>query len=699
MHGRPRKALKPEAEAASAIKAEKLRNLQSIFLQNHLNKIYTKDALDVSAKLLESNPEVYTGWNYRKLAVEHQISQTESDPEAVKKILDEELSVVEIALRTNFKSYGAWHHRKWVLSKGQSSLDHELKLLDKFQKADSRNFHAWNYRRFVADLMKISEDKELQYTTNMIETNFSNYSAWHNRSTILSRLLEKKASGFESQENVLTEEFELVHQAIFTDPDDQSGWFYHLWLLQQTVKPDSPSLLSSWPAHGSDLTVASDMSLSLSVSPASVYISKTRNLPLILYFDQPVKGVNSSTVTVDSGMCSNMNLIWRPISTNTTTAAQAWVTDLILGDSMPCASKAYPIKICIGHSPGIISSSNVQLSATSQIAFTVYLQKYASEDANEQEREEILWTDENFQACETHHEKSVLVHHLSQLNIADERKSSFSMWHINTILNEIALFREFLSENSCKIWKLTLARLLVAYDSIMLWKTNPPCDYKFVHTEEVLELYEDLMKLDPTHFQLYKDQHSSVIMQKETASSNSLLKHCFRYQHSSPYKFTCLRLNSMSLSRIGSTERLLWVQMLDLSHNELRTINGLEALQLLRYLDLSNNKISSFTALEPLRQLSLKVLNISNNEIGSHSIDTTRYLCSSPLSHTFARPDLAGITSDLDHVTNYWEAYVLFRGMSLTQLDVDGNEICNDNFQSFLTKVLTSLRWLNGKKL
>ncbi|KAL9679201.1 hypothetical protein QQ045_017057 [Rhodiola kirilowii] len=393
-----------------------------------------------------------------------------------------------------------------------------------------------------------------------------------------------------------------------------------------------------------------------------------------------------------------MNLIWRPISTNTTTAAQAWVTDLILGDYMPCASKAYPIKICIGHSPGIISSSNVQLSATSQIAFTVYLQKPASEDANEQDMEEILWTDENFQACETHHEESVLVHHLSQLNIADERKSSFSMWHINTILNEIALFREFLSENSCKIWKLTLARLLVAYDSIMLWKTNPPCDYKFVHTEEVLELYEDLMKLDPTHFQLYKDQHSSVILQKETTSSNSLLKHCFRFQNSSPYNFTCLRLNSMSLSRIGSTERLLWVQMLDLSHNELRTINGLEALQLLRYLNLSNNKISSFTALEPLRQLSLKVLNISNNEIGSHFIDKTRYLCSSPLSHTFPRPDLAGITSDLDHVTNYWEAYVLFRGMGLTQLDVDGNEICNDNFQPFLTKVLTSLRWLNGKK-
>lgn len=54
---------------------------------------------------------------------------------------------MESALRQNFKSYGAWHHRKWVISKGHSSVDHELRLLDKFQKADSRNFHAWNYRR------------------------------------------------------------------------------------------------------------------------------------------------------------------------------------------------------------------------------------------------------------------------------------------------------------------------------------------------------------------------------------------------------------------------------------------------------------------------------------------------------------------------------------------------------------------------
>lgn len=40
MHGQPRKAPKPEDEAASAAKAEKLRNLQSQFLCFHRNNMY-----------------------------------------------------------------------------------------------------------------------------------------------------------------------------------------------------------------------------------------------------------------------------------------------------------------------------------------------------------------------------------------------------------------------------------------------------------------------------------------------------------------------------------------------------------------------------------------------------------------------------------------------------------------------------------
>ncbi|MCD7454843.1 hypothetical protein HAX54_026214 [Datura stramonium] len=85
----------------------------------------------------------------KQLHFKHSLNlpETDNNEESIKSILDEELRLVENALRKNFKSYRAWHHRKWVLSKGHSSTDRELLLLGKFQKADSHNFHAWNYRR------------------------------------------------------------------------------------------------------------------------------------------------------------------------------------------------------------------------------------------------------------------------------------------------------------------------------------------------------------------------------------------------------------------------------------------------------------------------------------------------------------------------------------------------------------------------
>lgn len=98
MHGLPRRAPKPEEEEALAEKTRDLRALQTQFLSNHHSKIYTKEALDVSAKLLAKNPECYTAWNYRKLAVQHNLlavqSQPDSDSDAIKSILDVELKVV-----------------------------------------------------------------------------------------------------------------------------------------------------------------------------------------------------------------------------------------------------------------------------------------------------------------------------------------------------------------------------------------------------------------------------------------------------------------------------------------------------------------------------------------------------------------------------------------------------------------------------
>lgn len=687
MHGRPRKPLKEEDESVLSVKAEKLLSLQSQFLANHQNRIYTKEALDLSAKLLEINPECYTAWNYRKLAVQHNLSQ--SDYDSVTSLFDQELKLVENALKKNFKSYGAWHHRKWVLSKGHSSTDNELRLLDDFQKADARNFHAWNYRRFVTALMKISDEDELKYTEKVIGVNFSNYSAWHNRSVLLSTLFKRKAEGFSHKEKVLQEEYEYVENAIFTDSDDQSGWFYHLWLIDQTVKNDSPLLVSSWPSHGANITLNGNNYLHGSgLSLLNSTLSDTKTLPVILYFNQAVEGVNSSTVAVKSELLKE-DLVWKPLSTNNSSTAQVWVVYLNIGNMELKLSKTYSIEITVGHSTGILSSNGYHYGDPSQITFEVCVQTAHTEPVDGQRGKLTSWKDNDFRKIDHFEESNSAVstnHHIP----------TTSNWCMEAIDQEITNFQDSLSD--CKIRKLTLARLFTALDLL-----SPQHDKRKNHTEEVLKLYTELMKLDPTHSLYYKDEHSLVLLRQITSSRESLLPYCHYYKDASETNtsYVCLRLQNLSLSRMGSFENLLWVQMLDLSHNELRSIEGLEAMQLLYCLNLSHNKLGSFTALGPLRSLeSLKVLNISCNELGSHSIDTRRYLCSSPLAHTevFAW-DRFEILCGSYSATKFWEAFLIFESLNLTDLNISGNAVADENFTSFIVKVLPTLKCLNDEEL
>ncbi|XAR62073.1 Protein geranylgeranyltransferase type II [Bertholletia excelsa] len=659
MHGRPRKAPTPEEEQASVLKAAKLRPLISQFLEFHHNKVYTKEALEVNTKLVEANPDYPTAWNYRKLAVEHLLTSgtgKEDDPDFIKSIFNEELRVTERALSKNHKSYGAWYHRKWVLSKGHSSIDRELQLLGVFLKKDSRNFHAWNYRRFIAALKHRSDEEELQFTTDIINDNFSNYSSWHNRSVLLSRLLGKKGQESFSKEKVLTDEYDLVHQALFTDPDDQSGWFYHLWLLDQTIKVENLLLVSTWPSHGSHLNISVDGCLdSGALSPFTSLLLDSRTIPLVLYFSEAVEGVNSSTVTLESVYGTDEDLLWTPLTTNNSRSAKAWVTHLSFPEDKLHSLQAYPVKVSIGHSEGIMSWNGLKYICPTQFEFTVCVQPSGSKHAEKRSVEMISWRDEDFHACEKHIQDLSQIKIFHQLKNAENSEPTVNKWSTETIANEIALFRELLSETNCKIGKLTLARLLTAHDMMMLYyRSSDAC--KMVHSEEVLELYRDLMTMDPPHSQYYKDEYSSVLIQQVTSNPDSLLRHCCDYRNSTYsdiYSYTCLRLNNLSLSRIGSIKRLLWVQMLDLSHNQLHSIEGLQAMQLLSCLNLSNNKISSFSALAPLKLLmSLEVLNISCNEIGSHPVDTRRYLCPSPLSHT---EEVTGILAKLQSMLSTWQ--------------------------------------------
>jgi len=194
------------------------------------------------------NPEYYSVWNYRRNILLHGLFPT-SQPAGILELLDEELDHTMALLRQHPKVYWIWNHRRWSLENmpdtpsevgGQPGFwkrqrwDRELAMVEKMLDRDSRNFHAWNYRRYVLashPVPKTVED-ELAYTEKKIQANFSNFSAWHQRSKVSSELHQSR----EWRES----EFELVRSALWTDPNDQSAWLYHRWLVGS--EPDESTL-------------------------------------------------------------------------------------------------------------------------------------------------------------------------------------------------------------------------------------------------------------------------------------------------------------------------------------------------------------------------------------------------------------------------------------------------------------------------
>ncbi|KAJ3698948.1 hypothetical protein LUZ61_002653 [Rhynchospora tenuis] len=672
MHGRPRKSTMQEdpiAAAALAAKSARLRELLPQLLHFHHNRIYTKEAVSVSSELLKINPEMYTGWNYRKLAFQHNLKEV-SDTDTIKSAVEDELRMVQVALEINTKSYGAWYHRKWILGQKlvPANFDHEFRLLDKLLEGDARNFHGWNYRRFIARLKDVSEEEELEFTWKKIKSDFSNYSAWHNRSVLLSKLLRKKAKGFQEEGNIVPGEFEKVRDALFTDPSDQSGWFYHLCLLQQTSTPPKPYVVSSWPFDKSTIEISSQ------------FKEKCEKFPIIFCFNQKVDGVSLATVTVNSKLVSGQHITWKPLSANNSRKSKIWLAFLEIFNENYENSEPLSVEISV--------QNIVHLNFVIKLSYTDHQGKNG--DGLEQ-----LFSWDCPEKCRNLQETSPDFVYFDRWRVSYEDVEEDAKCHLVTLSAEIKHIKELLLEwDESKFGKLTLARLLGAQNSVKSGGRS--------YFEETLKLYDDLIKLDAPHSNYYREERSLVLLDQLTSSKVSLVKCCNRCENSS-YSYInpqlCIHFSGLNLSRVGFVGRLLWVQILDLSHNNLTSISGLEALQLLVCLNLSHNQIMSFTALEPIKCLqSLKVLDLSFNEIGSHPVDTTWYLCSSPLSNTCNVTEIMEeVARENIQIWDFWEAILLLKSLQLVQLDLQGNPVTNEPFRVLVEKVNPSLKWLDGK--
>lgn len=55
-------------------------------------------------------------------------------------VVPKELEFTEFCLKSNPKSYGAWHHRRWLMKETEfKRVAEELKLCSKYLEYDDRN--------------------------------------------------------------------------------------------------------------------------------------------------------------------------------------------------------------------------------------------------------------------------------------------------------------------------------------------------------------------------------------------------------------------------------------------------------------------------------------------------------------------------------------------------------------------------------
>ncbi|MFT7809354.1 geranylgeranyl transferase type-2 subunit alpha [Arapaima gigas] len=265
MHGRVK--LKSSAQQEEEKRKEREKKLK-VYLSSRdacfskrKQGLLDEEALQLTQQLLSANPDFATLWNYRREILLY--LETIRSEDEIQRLYEEELSFLEICLKVNPKSYGTWHHRGWVSTRlPRPDWARELSLCERCLSLDDRNFHCWDYRRMVVKLSGVPVEQELQFTDRLIGSNFSNYSSWHYRSTLLPLLhpgspeaasprREPPTSSTCSSpsaspqthshrvcEEQLLKEYELVQNAFFTDPNDQSAWFYYRWLLGRAEREE-----------------------------------------------------------------------------------------------------------------------------------------------------------------------------------------------------------------------------------------------------------------------------------------------------------------------------------------------------------------------------------------------------------------------------------------------------------------------------
>jgi Protein prenyltransferase alpha subunit repeat len=244
------------------------------------NEWWTREQ-QVTQTSLTNNPKAYAAWHHRKWCLQQYLvllahTTTTTAFAAADTTLQQELGLTALFFQRDERNFHCWSYRRFVVSCCLWNVTaSEIGTLEGMvpppptgewkmsgDSPDSDDDVVWMGAQIAAAacasaatnastsgdssllqrnineaVLKILM-QEWEFTEQKIRDNFSNFSAFHYRSKLLPMLLQLKQQQGNNKDNnndylqwVIASEFELVANAVFTEPDDQTAWWYQRFLL------------------------------------------------------------------------------------------------------------------------------------------------------------------------------------------------------------------------------------------------------------------------------------------------------------------------------------------------------------------------------------------------------------------------------------------------------------------------------------
>ncbi|KAF8966854.1 hypothetical protein BGZ46_000284 [Entomortierella lignicola] len=385
----------------------------------------------------------------------------------------------------------------------------------------------------------------------------------------------------EEIEATVDNEFDLVKNAIYTDPEDQSAWLYNLWLIgreDRTISILGATVISFEPL---EIVVTFDQVVKLR-NPFTV-------MTMLQHVATPLEGEWKAT-----GSDSSLGSVW--IFQQAPSAVYGPTVEIVIFSDDVCAVKAgsaLSSTICFeletlnqdfgnisGHLGRLPIGKNLMYDVTKRIG-PVHAPDGTLVDQKRNSK-----------------------HRVTSLTASDSLQDRVAL-----LKREIAVVRELIElEPDCK-WPIQVLSTLLSEMRETVSIHSP--EAKLID-DECIELQEKLILIDPLRQERYEDRRTQLVFDRETLQiiKDSKTFPEIEFVEDQPQD---LDLSMRGLTHIPMSSYLMHLHTLNLDSNAITSTHFLRNLLCVRHVNLSNNLIEQLEGIQ--HAPSLEFLNLENNLI------------------------------------------------------------------------------------